>query len=176
VGPGTAPLVPVGFSAILNPTGPSGIAVPAGASVAVAGYNSSPSTRTGLYNTGAFDGAGFDVPQSGTYRFSAGFLFTTSVALGPDDIISFDLVVLPDGEGGAGDVVRSSALPVATVDGVTSTITNSTSTVAAELSLVAGDRVITRVTNSSGVALSVIVGSGDRQPFYWFEGILVGQQ
>ncbi|AJF98375.1 collagen triple helix repeat motif-containing protein [Pandoravirus inopinatum] len=98
-GPPGPPLPALGFSAILDPTGAPGIAVPAGATVTITGYNSSPATRTGLYNTGAFDGTGFDVPQDATYRFSAGFLFTESLAIDVDDTISLNLVVIPAGGG-----------------------------------------------------------------------------
>lgn len=155
----------------MDPTGTAGIAVPAGATVTVTGYNSSPATRTGLYNTGAFDGTGFDVPQDATYRFSAGFLFTSSLAIDVDDMISFNLVVLPAG-GGAEEVVRSSSQPVVTINEANVTVANSSAVVVAELNLVAGDRVITQVINDSGVGFTVIITPGDRQPFYWFDGAI----
>lgn len=170
-GPPGPPLPALGFSAILDPTGTPGIAVPAGATVTITGYNSSPATRTGLYNTGAFDGTGFDVPQDATYRFSAGFLFTESLAIDVDDMISLNLVVIPAG-GGAAEVVRSSSQPSITVNETNTTVGNASSVVVAELDLVAGDRVITQIINDSGVPFVVVVTPGARQPFYWFDGAI----
>nr|UMO79007.1 hypothetical protein [Pandoravirus belohorizontensis] len=170
-GPPGPPLPALGFSAILDPTGTPGIAVPAGATVTVTGYNSSPATRTGLYNTGAFDGTGFDVAQDATYRFSAGFLFTESLAIDVDDMISLNLVVIPAG-GGAAEVVRSSSQPSITVNETNTTVGNASCVVVAELNLVAGDRVITQIINDSGVPFVVVVTPGARQPFYWFDGAI----
>lgn len=170
-GPPGPPLPALGFSAILDPTGAPGIAVPAGATVTITGYNSSPATRTGLYNTGAFDGTGFDVPQDATYRFSAGFLFTESLAIDVDDTISLNLVVIPAG-GGAPEVVRSSSQPSVTVNETNITVANSSAVVVAELDLAVGDRVITQIVNDSGVPFTVVVTPGARQPFYWFDGAI----
>ncbi|AGO83685.1 hypothetical protein psal_cds_186 [Pandoravirus salinus] len=170
-GPPGPPLAALGFSAILDPTGTPGIALPAGGTVTITGYNSSPATRTGLYNTGAFDGTGFDVPQDATYRFSAGFLFTESLAIDVDDMISLNLVVIPAG-GGAEEVVRSSSQPSVTILETNTTVANSSAVVVAELDLSVGDRVVTQIINDSAVPFTVVVTPGARQPFYWFDGAI----
>lgn len=170
-GPPGPPLAALGFSAILDPTGTAGIAVPAGATVTVTGYNSSPATRTGLYNTGAFDGTGFDVPQDGTYHFSAGFLFTAGLIIGADEIISLNLAVIPAG-GVVPDIVRSYSLPAALAGETFVTLLNASTVVSAELDLNAGDRVITQIVNGSGTPFVVVVTPGARQPFYWFDGVI----
>ncbi|AGO83320.1 hypothetical protein pdul_cds_1045 [Pandoravirus dulcis] len=175
-GPPGSPPPPVGFSAILDPV--PVIPVPPNDStgeVTVTGFDADPATRTGLYDTGSFDGERFVAPVAGTYHFTAGILLTATVIALIGSSVMLNLVVQPTG-GGPPEIVRSDAVPAIIINGVAPGVSGARLSVAAQLNLDPGDGVYLTLSNTTQVDGPLVEPiDGVDAASYWFDGTIVTQ-
>lgn len=143
--------------------------------VIVTGFNTSPATRPGLYNTGSFNGTQFVAPVAATYHFTAGILLTTTVIALLGFSVTLNLVLQPAG-GGPPAILRSDSAPVIFVGGVGQGIAGAQLDVAAQLDLDPGDVVYLTLANNTFVDSALVEpNSGIDPASYWFDGTIVTQ-
>lgn len=170
VGPPGPALAAIGFSGIIAT--PGAITVPAGGTATVGPFSTT--IRTGLYDSGSFNGTTFTAPTASTYRFSAGILIPDTIITVLGQTLTLNLIVTPAG-GGPVSTVRSNSIPIAIGPLVGVGFAGNTLFVNGTLDLVPGDAVSLTLTNTTLLAITVSLGSTGDLSANWFDGNATGQ-